>query len=194
MGDLERDLKNQTRRTKIGRIILATVATAGLMSVALVAPNIMQSLKFLEGGNKRVTKDRHRVQTSLDKLLRDGSLRKVEKGNKVYFEITDKGRKRLGDLYRYQKFIKKPKKWDRRWRVVSFDIYEKRRNARDRFRHTLKSLGFLQLHKSMWVYPYDCEDLITLLKGDFKMGKNVLYIIADKIEADSKLKKHFDLV
>jgi len=45
----------------------------------------------------------------------------------------------------------------------------------------------------MWIYPYDCEDFLALLKTDFRMGRNVLYIIADRVEADKKLRQHFNL-
>ena len=39
----------------------------------------------------------------------------------------------------------------------------------------------------------DCEDLITLVKADFQIGKSIVYIIADVIENDRKLRQHFDL-
>jgi len=57
----------------------------------------------------------------------------------------------------------------------------------------LKAIGFVQLQKSVWVFPYDCEDLIILLKADFKVGKDVLYMIVDKIENDREIKKVFNL-
>jgi len=190
---LESDLKKQRRRTQIGKIILGSIAVAGLVSVALLAPNVLQAIKTLEGGKKRKKETHYRVQSALSRLVEDGSLRKMEKNNKFYFELTDKGRKKLGDLYQYQQLVKKPKKWDGKWRIVSFDIYEKRRGMRDKLRYTLKSIGFLQLHKSMWIYPYDCEDFLTLLKSDLSMGRNVLYIIADRVEADFKIRDHFGL-
>ena len=50
------------------------------------------------------------------------------------------------------------------------------------------------LQDSVWLYPYDCEDLVTLLKADLKIGNAILYIIAEKIENDSHLKAHYHLV
>ena len=194
MGILEADLKKELRRTKISKIILGTLAVVGLMSVALTAPNTIQILKMFESGKKRKTRYDYRVRTALSRLIDEGSIRKIERDGRSYFELTPKGRKKLGDLYKYQLLMKKPKKWDGKWRIVSFDIYEKRRKVRDKFRYTLKLLGFLQLHKSMWIYPYDCEDLVTLLKSNFSMGRNVLYIIADRVEADKRLRQHFSLM
>src|SRR3989344_5509248 len=56
-------------------------------------------------------------------------------------------------------------------------------------RHSFK----LKLQNSVWVYPYDCEDFISLLKADFKIGKDVLYIIVEKLENDWHLRKFFNL-
>ena len=78
--------------------------------------------------------------------------------------------------------------------MLVFDIPERRRAVRTKIRAALISLGFVRLQDSVWVYPYDCEDLITLLKTDFKVGKDVLYVIADRIEFDKPLRILFGLV
>ena len=77
--------------------------------------------------------------------------------------------------------------------MVIFDIKEGRRSLRHTLRETLRAVGFTKLQYSVWVYPYDCEDLITLLKVDFKVGKDLIYVIADSIENDGWLKKRFGL-
>ena len=136
MGILETDLKKEIKRTKVRKIILRSIAAVGLMSVAVVAPNVIQVLKLFEGNKKRKTLYNYRIQTALSRLIRDSDIRKEEKNQKMYFELTEKGRTKLGELYKYQRLVKKPKKWDGKWRIVSFDIYEKRRSVRDKFRYT----------------------------------------------------------
>src|SRR3989339_239988 len=148
MGVLEEKIKRKTRIKNLEKIILGTVATAGLLSVALLAPNALQALKLL--GWKP-----HRRQREYK--------------------------------------LPHPKCWDKKWRVLIFDIPEKRKYLREKIRNTLGAIGFSQLQKSVWVYPYDCEDLIALLKADFKVGKDVLYVIADKIEYDAPLRAKFGL-
>jgi CRISPR-associated endonuclease Cas2 len=74
-----------------------------------------------------------------------------------------------------------------------FDIKEERKGMRDKIRRTLNTIGFIRLQDSVWVYPYDCEDLIMLLKADFKIGKDLVYIIADSIENDKDLRLAFNL-
>lgn len=193
MGILEEELKKNLRRTKITKIILMTLGAVGVMSVALVAPNAIQVLKMFEGKKKYKTKLGYRIQSALTRLIDDGSIKKTKNNGKPHFELTLKGREKLENLSRFYSLVKKPKKWDGKWRIVSFDVNEKRRSVRDKLRYTLRLVGFHQLHQSMWIYPYDCEDLVSLLKTDLHVGKNVLYIIADKVESDKNIKKYFEL-
>ena len=51
----------------------------------------------------------------------------------------------------------------------------------------------MRLQDSVWIYPYPCEDLINLLKADFKVGKDLLYLIVNFIENDKWLKRLFGL-
>ena len=77
--------------------------------------------------------------------------------------------------------------------MLIFDIPEKRKSLREKVRTTLVSLGFKRLQDSVWVYPDDCEDLITLLKADFRVGKDLLYLIVDTIENDRVLREYFGI-
>ena len=117
----------------------------------------------------------------------------LEYTNKGLLKLTPKGEAKLRQLELHEYKIKKPKQWDKKGRVLIFDIREERRPLRDKIRRTLITIGFVRLQDSVWVYPHDCEDLITLLKADFKIGKDVLYMIVDTIENDVWLKKHFSI-
>ena len=90
--------------------------------------------------------------------------------------------------------IKRPRKWDGKWRVIIFDIPEKKRAARTRVREILTAAGFQRLQDSVWVFPYDCEDVIGLMKTDLNVGKHLLYMIVDQIENDRFLRMDFDLI
>ncbi|KKW21765.1 MAG: CRISPR-associated endonuclease Cas2 [Candidatus Taylorbacteria bacterium RIFCSPHIGHO2_02_49_25] len=192
MGSLEKEIKKKVRLAKIQKAILFTVAAIGALSSPLAAAMILKELK--KGGWKTVRRDpRYSVNESLSRLLKSGF---------VYFEQTDKGKflrltKEGGDYLRRRVGVgfgmPKPRKWDGKWRIVIFDIREKRKELREKLRNTLRAIGFIHLQHSVWVCPYDCEDLIALLKADFRIGKDILYIIADKIENDAYLRSHFDL-
>ncbi len=107
--------------------------------------------------------------------------------------ITKKGRKKV-EKYKLDNLnIKKPLKWDKKWRLVVFDIPETKRVARDVFRKKIKSIGFLEMQKSVWIYPYDCEDLIDFIVNFYKINQHVNYMVIDKLKNDKKIKAFFKL-
>lgn len=107
--------------------------------------------------------------------------------------LTVKGEAALRRLELSEYRLKKPRRWDGRWRVLIFDIPERRRLLRDKVRNTLVAIGFVRAQDSVWIYPYDCEDLVTLLKADFRIGKDLLYLVVEKMEYDVIFKDHFGL-
>lgn len=191
MGNLEKENKKQIRATKIQSIVLRTVAAAGIISVGLVLPNALQMLKLFNLDKKLRASNRRSINNSRKRLVEHGLL---EYSNEGFLRLTEVGRKTLRRIQLTDYKIDKPKKWDKKWRMLIFDIKESQGGLRDKVRNTLVAIGFLRLQNSVWVYPYDCEDLITLLKADFEIGKEVLYVIADKIENEKVLLIDFGLV
>ncbi len=192
MGELERELKTRIRRENFQKAILSGIAAVGLLSVAVLAPNALQALKFfgIEPKNKW---QKYNVNHSL-KRLKDHGLICFEATSKgTFMRLTLKGEDKLRKFELLGYKLKKPKKWDKKWRMLIFDIKEERKRTREKIRFTLKRVGFLRLQDSVWVYPYDCEDLVTLMKADFKIGKDLLYLIVDTIEGDNKIKNYFKL-
>ncbi len=188
MGILEDDSAKRGRKERIQKAILQTIASVGVLSVALLAPNALQMLKMFD--YKTHKRQKEVIAESRARLVERGLLSYNQKG---MLRLTPKGEAKLRQLEAKEFNLKKPKKWDGKWRILSFDIKEKRRGTRDKLRLTINAIGFKKLHQSAWVYPHPCEDLITLLKADFKIGKDVLYIIADTIENDQLLREHFGL-
>lgn len=178
----------RTRRKNLKRYILGAVAIAGVITVAAVAPNVLGAMAKV--GILPSRRQREYIALSRDRLIKQGLLIRNENG---LLRLTRKGEAALRKLTLHEYAFKRPRRWDGKWRLLIFDIPEYRKSTRDAIRRTLISLGFARLQDSVWVYPYDCEDLIILLKADFKIGKDVLYIIADAIENDRTLKKYFEL-
>ena len=192
MGQLEKELRQKERIGKTQKIILSAIATAGVISIAILAPNALQAFGMISKTVER--KRKYEIKSSLAKLA-NRNLIEFQKNKNGYTvaRLTANGEKilRLAKINNYQ--IKKPKKWDGKWRVITFDIKEERKSTRNKIRHTLKTIGFRQLHKSVWVYPYDCEDFITLLKADFRIGRDLLYMIVWKMEHEKPLLNYFKL-
>jgi len=107
--------------------------------------------------------------------------------------LTQKGESVLRTLEARNYAQQKPSRWDGKWRVLIFDIPEYRKSTREKIRRTVMEIGFIRLQDSVWIYPYDCEDLLTLLKADLKVGKDLLYMIVDSLEGDAKIRLFFGL-
>ena len=188
MGKLEKDVQIRTRNSKINRAILTIlcVGVAGMLNPTMLVRGVLKELKIPEEKRRRAESS---IYAARGRLIRRGLI-KFDSG---YWRITDIGKKILGDITKNPDSIKIPKRWDKKWRILIFDIREEKRNLRDKVRKTLTAVGFKRLQDSVWVYPYDCEDFVALLKADFKIGKDLLYIIADTVECDDWLRKEFSL-
>ncbi len=187
MGKMEQDSAKRSRKKKLQYAVLMSVAASGFLAMAVMAPNALQCLSrlgILDLGPRK----RELINRARDRLMKRGLLNRDERG---YLSMTPAGEREL-EMWQIQSRAK-PKKWDKKWRVLIFDIPESYRHAREKIRLSLISLGFVMIQKSVWVYPYDCEDFIALLKADLKIGKKLLYLIVDDIENSRVLKESFGL-
>lgn len=187
MGVLEESGRRKTKRKNIKSFVLCTVGIAGLLGVAFVAPNVLGAMGKL--GMLPTRRQKEIINRARDRLIRQGLLKRED----GFLRLTPKGKSTLKHLKVREFQIVRPRKWDRKWRVLIFDIPEYRKGLRDKVRRTLEAIGFVRLQDSVWVYAYDCEDLIALLKADFKIGKDILYMIVEELEGDRHLKQHFGI-
>jgi DNA-binding transcriptional regulator PaaX len=193
MGKIELEAKKVRIHGRIQKAVLATLGVTGVLALGLVAPNAMKILRMFNIQKPRFGERIRRVATD---LAARGLVVFVEKNRKKYLEITEKGKEMLAEIQDREELFrakKKPKRWDKRWRLVVFDIPEHRRSVRNRLREMIVAFGFIKIQNSVWVYPYDCEELVTLLKSDLRIGREVLYAVVEKIENDKWLLRHFNL-
>ena len=116
------------------------------------------------------------------------------KGKQLYISLTKKGRARAKKYWIDDLEIKKPKKWDKKWMVMIFDVKADQKVKREALRGKIKELGLYQIQKSVWVYPYNFEKEAKVLKKFFDFSSDEMkIIIASKIEDDKALRKHFNL-
>ncbi len=114
-------------------------------------------------------------------------------GPKVRIKITRKGLNFFQNRKTDKIILKKQDKWDTFWRFVIFDIPEKQHLLRDAFRRKLKELGFREVQKSVWVYPYPCRNELATLCQLYKLEKFVSLVEGKYLGDDSKLKTMFKL-
>src|SRR3989344_2277658 len=185
MGILEERGHQRAKRRNLKQGILKVVQTAALVGAFIAAPGLPVALHKLG----LIPKNYHpgTLQRARRRLIEQGLIRS-ENG---LLRLTEKGVRAFTLQSATINLKKGRRRWDERWRVLIFDVPEYRRKVRDKMRRMLVAMGFLPLQRSVWVYPYDCEDVIVLLKADLRIGKDMLYLIVDELENDKWLRKEF---
>jgi len=115
------------------------------------------------------------------------------RGEKLKLKVTNKGLVRLEKLSFKHLSLPKGQKWDGKWRIVTFDIPESKRRARDALRRLLKELGFSQLHKSVWVTPIPCRRQVLKIKKLYGVRNHISLIEAEYFDRIQEFKQKFKL-
>ncbi len=178
----------------ISEAVLATIAIAGVISVMAIAPALpMAVAPFIKKDRKQRYAFKQSVKRNISSLLAHGLIEQVKRKNgSVEIRLTEKGVWET-TIRRIIFPDPKQKKWDGKWRLVIFDIVEQKRTVRNELRRAMLCYGFTMIQKSVWVYPYPCDEFIKLIKGHLGIAPDVLYVIADSIENQKHLEKHFKL-
>ena len=181
---------NGTTAAMIDGLLRFTV-TSGAIATTLVIPNAIQVLD----------KPLKRYLNRLDNRARERELRRVVTYMKKQglvkgsYEngliVTENGKKRAVKADFEQLTIKQPKIWDKKWRLVLFDIPEQHKRGRDYLTTKLKVLGFQQLQQSVWVYPFPCRSEIETVSIAFVVSRYVTYIETAHIDHQDKLIARF---
>lgn len=190
MGKLEEESRKRKKKKDIQNAVLAAVAVTGLLAFAAIAPNALKLLDYLPNEKYNL---KYRAKSAAGRLVAKKYAVWVEKEGKKYLRLTSTGQKAVAFEQAKIALKNQKKKWDGRWRMIVFDVPERRRRTRNRLRAVMLEIGFVRLQDSVWVYPYDCEDFVALLKAELKIGKDVLYAIVDTIEQDKGLRQQFNL-
>ncbi|MEK6839366.1 MAG: hypothetical protein AABX72_00325 [Nanoarchaeota archaeon] len=191
---VEERVRHRAKRNQIrDAVLLSAYLTIGV-GMMVMAPNAVRLLKSVEKAIGPSPRLGRRVSQKYSELIAQGIFRRTNTQHGSHIELTEKGMKITEELSQREEVRPtKQKKWDQKWRIIMFDIWERRRNVRDELRETLKEIGFVKVQDSAWAYPYPCEKLLIFLRTHLKLGRGILYIVADEIEHDEKLRQHFKL-
>ena len=97
---------------------------------------------------------------AIQRLKQKGYLMTKKEEENIILKLTQSGQKQLSLI---KNLGDKP--WDKKWRIVIFDIPEEHSKLRNALRYRLKVWQFQQLQKSVWVSK---KDLLKELKEFLK--------------------------
>jgi DNA-binding PadR family transcriptional regulator len=119
-------------------------------------------------------------------------IRYVNKGQWWSIELTERGKCEAKKIKLSEIKINKPKKWDKRWHLVIFDVPEKNKIARDALRKKIKEIGLVEIQKSTFIHPYPCKKEIDKVINFFGVENFVLQLeilTVDKLVEGGLIKK-----
>jgi len=204
------DRLKKTKKRAVGavKVVLKVLLITGAVAVAATSPMFGRALaremqKEMRRKNRLKSKyqqsqkdeyPKEKIQSAFYYLKRKGLIDIKYRGLQMYISLTEKGKKKAGKFKIDDLEIKKPKNWDKKWRILIFDISDKHRNKREALRGKLKELRLYQLQKSVWVCPYDFGEVVKILREFFGLTDDEMKIItASEIENDARVRAYFKL-
>lgn len=165
-------------------IALGIVAAAGIVAAIALAPGIGAALRMIDRNPKKAA---YKLNRALGRLVDSGNLSKGAGG----YRLSKKGNRTLARL-RFDAYEMPPSKGrDKKWRVICFDIPEKKRFARALIHYKLKELGFYRLQDSLFVTTEPCGEFLSLAQEAFGLKSELCGMVATEVQDDRLLRKHF---
>jgi len=115
--------------------------------------------------------------STLSQLTKDELLYHIPDSDPGTYKLTAKGFYDIVLTFPVFRFTQE--KWDGKWRILSYEIPEKKRELRDKLRREVASWGLGPWHRSFWLTPHP---IINSLKDLLKDKEEQQYVQA--FEAD----------
>lgn len=172
--------------------ILDVLLAGSLLSAALVAPNLAGVLSKSYMSRLDHQRRQRELRDTLHYMKRKQIVVISESDGDLVVSITSKGRKRVYRAKFEEASIPVPERWDKKWRIVIFDIPEKNGNARRVLTMKLKELGFQMIQKSVWVHPFPCLEQIEIIKYVYpEISPHLVLLETDTIDVHDNLVQRF---
>lgn len=192
--NLEEFIKKSKFKRNLSDIILFALALGVLPGLVLVGAAMGNAVKIIKFHDKNKKFKDRQIRNSINYLHRRNLIEYTSNKDGVgNIRITKKGKEKIRSFSIEYLKVEKQKKWDGKWRVVMFDFPVRYKKVRNSFRFKLKQIGFIQLQKSVWIYPYPCTDELLFIADYYKVSKYVDILTVEEIIGDKKLKNAFNL-
>lgn len=84
--------------------------------------------------------------------------------------------------------------WDKKWRLVFFDIPEEKKKFRDAFRYQLRKAGLKEFQRSGFIYPWPCFKEVQAIADELGIKENIVLVTAETLSNEFHFRQHFGLV
>lgn len=177
--------------------VLKLVGLGLFIAGSLAMPNLPQALKPLLDKKRKEEYEVWKrfnipyLKRSLHRLEEQRLVEIIQEDGMQVVKITSYGKRRLIKMALDELAVEKPRIWDGRWRLVSFDLPEKLSNTRKTLVAYLKAWGFYQLHESVYLHAYPCFKQVEFLREYLGVGEYIRMFTVVEIENDKLFKDYF---
>lgn len=139
-----------------------------------------------------------KTKGTLLSLIKGSLIESAEEGKS--YRLTEKGFLELALQFPYVRFLKA--KWDGKWRILSYEIPETKRELRDKLRRQVAGWGLGPWHRSFWLTPHPIigslrelvfgkeeEKYVQAFESDHVFGDRDVLI--EKVWGKSELEKKY---
>jgi hypothetical protein len=171
--------------------ILITLAKVGIFTIGATSPYFLTSLIKYYFRNKIRERARRLKELERKKLVEF----KYLPNHEIRVVLSHQGKKLVRQYDLDNLKISKTKSWDKKWRIILYDIPQHRKKASVILAKKFHDLGLYQLQKSVWVSPYDCLAELEFICAVFELDINhsFFYLTIHELPRCEKIKKFFNL-
>ncbi|MBI2673977.1 MAG: CRISPR-associated endonuclease Cas2 [Candidatus Zambryskibacteria bacterium] len=181
-----------TRKGKIQKRALLLLLAGLSLAMSRSAKHHFRVLREVQKEWKEI--DRQSLEKAVEALYKSKLIeQKDNKDGTTTFVLSAEG-KETALTYNLENMTIARHSWDKKWRIVTFDIPEKLKKVREALRFHLKKLGFIKLQHSVFILPFKCQSEIEYLIEFYNIRKFVRFIEASFIDNELDLKNKFDLL
>ena len=112
------------------------------------------------------------IRLGLSRMSRQKLLRSRKKGRNSYYSLSKKGYDWML-CGRHRGLERECRPWDKKWRLLIYNIPEKLRSKRDALRKKLHNTGYGSLGPSIWLSPYDFKEELTMFIDKLKVSDHI---------------------
>ncbi|MDO8498019.1 MAG: PaaX family transcriptional regulator C-terminal domain-containing protein [bacterium] len=122
-----------------------------------------------------------KTRGTLSGMAKEGLIEKQNEGQVreqgSAYKLTEKGFTSLSLQFPFFRYLRE--KWDGKWRIISYEIPESKRELRDKLRREMQGWGLGPWHRSFWLTPHPIIETLRQLVSQKEEEKYIQAFEAD---------------
>lgn len=175
--------------------VLKIIGIGALCAVSIALPNLPKALKPLindfEENNAWKRFNIPYLKRTLERLQKENLIEIDIEHDFQIVRLTKIGKRKILKIGLDEITVQKPKSWDNKWRLISYDIPKHLKSSRDSLNYYLKRWKFYPLHESVFLHAYPCEKQVDFIREFLGLEKFVRIFTVTKIENDKVFRDFF---